>query len=134
MIHKLEKNSKLFLTTDQSSASSFENTLKKYTKLDNNSFHELHHYKDRIIILDKLNFKNWRKVILNSKLVITYECGCVHVTSMSNIPQIIIYDYKNEPIMINKEFSPLTKKYKKVIVLPQLINQEIMLKLNQIDY
>ena len=53
---------------------------------------------------------------------------------MSNIPQIIIYDYKNEPFMINKEFSPLTKKYEKVIVVPELINQEIMSKLNQIEY
>ena len=134
LISKLQKNSKLFLTTDQSSALSFVNTLKNYPKLDNNSFHDLHYFKDRILILDKLNFKNWRKIILNSKLVITHECGCVHVTSMSNIPQIIIYDYKNEPLMINKEFSPLTEKYEKVIVVPELINQDIMLKLNQIKY
>ena len=50
------------------------NTIKKYPRLDNNSFHDLHYFKDRVLILDKLNFKNWRKIIINSKLVITYEC------------------------------------------------------------
>ena len=82
------------MTTDHSSGSNFDVVLKKYIKLDDTSFNELHVYKDKIIILDKLNFKNWRKIILNSKLVITYECGCVHVTAMSNIPQILFMTIK----------------------------------------
>ena len=134
LLKKLQKNNKLYLTTDYSSSSSFNVVLEKYIKLNDNSFNELPFYKDNIIILDKLNFKNWRKIILNSKLVITYECGCVHVSAMSNIPQIIIYDYKNEPFMIHEEFSPLTKKYEKIIVQPSLINQEIMSKLKQINF
>ena len=134
LLDKLKKKSKLYLTTDHSSSSSFDVVLKKYIKLNNTSFNELSLYKDNIVILDKLNFKNWRETILNSKLVITYECGCVHVSSMSNIPQIIIYDYKNEPFMIHEEFSPLTKKYEKVIVHPSLINKEIMSKLKQINF
>ncbi len=133
LLKKLQKKNKLYLTTDYSSSSSFNVVLEKYIKLNDNSFNELPFYKDNIIILDKLNFKNWRKIILNSKLVITYECGCVHVSSMSNIPQIIIYDYKNEPFMIHEEYSPLTKNYKKVIVTQNLINKEIVSKLKQIN-
>ncbi|MDC3063985.1 hypothetical protein OA253_05165, partial [Alphaproteobacteria bacterium] len=133
LLKKLQKKNKLYLTTDYSSSSSFNVVLEKYIKLNDNSFNELPFYKNNIIILDKLNFKNWRKIILNSKLVITYECGCVHVSSMSNIPQIIIYDYKNEPFMIHEEYSPLTKNYKKVIVTQNLINKEIMSKLKQIN-
>ena len=133
LLEKLKKKSKLYLTTDHSSASSFDVVLKKYIKLNDASFNELPVYEDNIIILDKLNFKNWRKIILNSKLVITYECGCSHVTAMSNIPLIIIYDFKNEPFMIHDEYSPLTKKYEKVIVTQNLINQEIMSKLKQIE-
>ena len=84
-----------------------------------------------IIILDKLNFKNWRNVIINSKLVITYECGCVHVTSMSGVPLLIVYDYKNKPNMIHKEYAPLTTNSQKVITNQKRINAEVMLKLEK---
>ena len=70
LLKKLKKKSKLYLTTDHSSGSGFDVVLKKYIKLNDTSFNELPFYKDNIIILDKLNFKNWRKIILNSKLVI----------------------------------------------------------------
>ena len=53
---------------------------------------------------------------------------------MSDIPQVIIYDYKNEPLLINEEYAPLTKKYKKVIVPSSSINQEIMTKIKQIEF
>ena len=54
------------------------------------------------------------EVIINSKLVLTYECGCVHVASMSNVPLLVVYDYKNKPDMIYKEYAPLTKYYEKM--------------------
>ena len=84
-----------------------------------------------IIILDKLNFKNWRNVIINSKLVITYECGCVHVASMSDVPLLIVYDYTNKPKMIHKEYAPLTSNYQKVITNQKQINAEVMQKLEK---
>ena len=134
LLRKLKKTSKLYLTTDDSSILSFNIVLERYSKFNDASFNELTLNKDDIIILDKLNFKNWRKIILNSKLVITYESGCVHVSSMSDIPQVIIYDYKNEPLLINEEYAPLTKKYKKVIACPSSINKEIISKIKQIEF
>ena len=53
---------------------------------------------------------------------------------MSDIPQVIIYDYKNEPLLINEEYAPLTKKYKKVIACPSSINKEIISKIKQIEF
>ncbi len=67
---------------------------------------------------------------MSSKLVITFECGCVHVASMSNIPLIVVYDFKNKPDMINKEYAPYTEKYEKVIVNQKQINKKIITILN----
>lgn len=125
------KYGKIYLTTDETSKKSFKQIYNFYKKFDDNNLHLVNQNDNDIIILDKLNFENWRNVILNSKLVITYECGCVHVTSMSNVPLLVVYDFKNDPFMINHEYAPFTKKYEKVIVNQELINEEIMLKLKK---
>ena len=107
---------KIYLTTDDSSNTSFKKIYQFYKKYDDTNLYQLKKNNQSIIILDKLNFQNWREVIINSKLVLTYECGCVHVASMSNVPLLVVYDYKNKPDMINKEYAPLTNNYEKVIV------------------
>ena len=33
--------------------------------------------------------------------------------SMSDVPLLVVYDYKNRPDMINKEYTPYTNKYQK---------------------
>ena len=132
LLSKLEKRyGKLYLTTDQSSHKSFQKIYQLYKKFNNSELYKLNKSNQSIIILDKLNFKNWRNVIINSKLVITYECGCVHVTSMSDVPLLIVYDYKNKPNMIHKEYAPLTTNYQKVITNQKRINAEVMLKLEK---
>ena len=114
LLSKLEKRyGKLYLTTDQSSQKVLKksiNFIKKFN--DDNCLKPIKSHQN-IIILDKLNFNNWRNVIINSKLVITYECGCVHVASMSDVPLLIVYDHKNKPEMIHKEYAPLTTNYQK---------------------
>ena len=42
-----------------------------------------------------------------------------------------VYNYNNIPLMTNEEYAPYTKKYQKVIVNQQKINQEIMSKLEK---
>lgn len=127
-----KKYGKLYLSTDQTSNNNFKKVYESFVKYNDKCLHKLHQSNEEIIILDKLNFENWRKAIISSKLVITYECGCVHVASMSNVPLIIVYDYKNKPHMIHKEYAPYTSNYEKVIVNQELINQEIMIKLKKI--
>jgi len=127
------KYGKIYLTTDQSSEINFRKIYQFYESYNDHKLHELSKSNQNIIILDKLNFKNWREAILNSKLVITYECGCVHVAAMSNVPLLVVYDYKNRPHMINKEYAPYTDKYQKVIISQERINQEIMTKLEKME-
>ena len=132
LLSKLEKRyGKLYLTTDQSSQKSFQKIYQLYEKFNNSELYKVNNSNRSIIILDKLNFKNWRNVIINSKLVITYECGCVHVTSMSDVPLLVVYDYKNKPKMIHKEYSPLTTNYQKVITNQKRINAKVMLRLEK---
>ncbi len=130
LLNKIRDNyGKIYITTDQSSKKKFIKIYQLYEKYNDENIHELCKSTQNIIILDRLNFKNWREAILNSKLVITYECGCVHVASMLNVPLLVVYDYNNRPFMINKEYAPYTTNYQKVIVNQQKINQEIMSKL-----
>ena len=132
LLSKLKKKyGKLYLTTDQSSPKSFRKIYQFYEKFNDTELHKVNQSNQSIIILDKLNFKNWRNAIINSKLVITYECGCVHVASMSDVPLLVIYDYKNKPNMIHKEYAPLSVKYQKIIANQQQINTEVMLKLKK---
>ena len=132
LISKVEKKfGKLYLTTDQSSHKTFKKIYELYKKFNNSELYKVYKSNQSIIILDKLNFKNWRNVIINSKLVITYECGCVHVASMSDVPLLVVYDYKNKPNMIHKEYAPLTTNYQKVITNQKQINAEVMRKLEK---
>ena len=129
LLKKLAIYGKLYLTTDNTSRQKFNIIYKNYLKINNSTFSKLFNQKDNIIILDKLNLKNWRNIIINSKLVITYECGCVHMASMSDIPIIVVYDFENKPLLINKEYGPLSHKYEKVISRQDTINKEILSKL-----
>ena len=126
------KYGKLYLTTDQSSKKNFRKIYKFYDKFNDAELYKVNKSNKGIIILDKLSFKNWRNAIINSKLVITYECGCVHVASMSDVPLLIVYDYKNKPNMIHKEYAPLSDKYQQIIANQNQINAEVMLKLKKI--
>ena len=55
----------------------------------------------------------------------------VFMLPLCECPIVVVYDYKNQPYMINKEYAPLTKNYEKVIANQQMINQEVMLKLKK---
>ena len=50
---------------------------------------------------------------------------------MSDVPLLVVYDYKNRPDMINKEYAPYTNKYQKVIINQEKINEEIIKKLEK---
>ena len=50
---------------------------------------------------------------------------------MSNVPLLIVYDYKNKPNMIHKEYAPLSANYQKIITNQKNINSQVMLKLKK---
>ena len=133
LLRKIEKKfGRIYLSTDEMSFKKFKKVYQSFQKYNNTNLDDLKTNDKKIIILDRLNFENWRNAILNSKLVITYECGCVHVASMLDVPLLVVYDYKNKPKMIHEEYSPLTDKYEKVIANQNQINTEIMLKLKKL--
>ena len=133
LLKKLEeKFKKLYITTDQTSYKRFRKIYLMFKKFNDSDLCQISKSNQNIIILDRLNFQNWRNAIINSKLVITYECGCVHVASMSDVPLLVVYDYKNKPYMIHKEYAPLSNKYEKVITSQKFINDKVMLNLKKI--
>ncbi len=132
LLRKIEKKyGHIYLSTDKSSFKKFKKVYKIYEKYNDSNLDHLKANDQKIIILDKLNFENWRNSILNSKVVITYECGCVHVASMSDVPLLVVYDYKDMPFMINKEFAPFTNNYEKIIASEKFLNKKIMDRLNK---
>ena len=82
------------------------------------------------LILDKLNFDNWTSVINSSTWVITPECGCTHIASLSGTNLCVIYDADNVPDMIAEEYAPWKKKYTKIYSNNQNLEKEIMLFIN----
>ena len=107
--HLSEKYGKLYLTTESNTQKALKNLLIN-TLVNEDEFSKLHKLKEKVIILNNFKFDRWREIIINSRVVITFECGCVHVASMSDVPVVVIYDLKNKPLMISHEYSPLTKK------------------------
>ena len=69
---------------------------------------------NEILILDKLNFDNWISIINSSTYVITPECGCTHIASLSDNKLCVIYDADNLPEMISREYAPWKKSYTKL--------------------
>ncbi len=125
---------KIFITTDEKSESKFKKLFTKFKVIENFSKKMSNCLTEKIIILKYIQFEEWREIITASKAVITYECGCVHVSAMSGVPLIIIYDFENKPEMIFKEYHPWTKNFEKIICKQSLINQEILKKLKKLSF
>ena len=68
---------------------------------------------DEILILDELDFDNWTSIINSSTYVITPECGCTHIASLTDCDLCVIYDADNLPEMIAQEYAPWKKDYTK---------------------
>ena len=114
LLNKLKNpNIDIVITTDESSKNVFSKIFEKYECIDNNQFKNLKNI-NNILILDKLNFENWVSIINSSTHVITPECGCTHIASLSNSKLCVIYDADNLPDMIASEYAPWKKSYTKL--------------------
>ena len=86
-----------------------------------------HPVKDKeILILDKLSFDNWIKIINSSSYVITPECGCTHIASISDCKLCVIYDADNLPDMISNEYAPWKKSYTKLLSNDKKLEEKIL--------
>ena len=64
-------------------------------------------------------------IINSSTYVITPECGCTHIASLSETKLCVIYDSDNVPDMIAKEYAPWKKKYTKLLSNNQNLVKEL---------
>lgn len=117
------------LTSDVTTKNKFHKVFNKYKVINDNKFQTLSTIDDQIIILDKLNYKNWLQIIYSSKLVITPECGCSHIAAASRIPVSIIYDPMNLPDAIHKEYAPWRSAHHKFIFSDDNLNKKLINKL-----
>ena len=103
----------IVMSSDQSSKNVFKKIYKKYKKIDNQDFINLKDISE-ILILEELDFHNWTTIINSSTYVITPECGCTHIASVTNCKLCVIYDADNLPEMIAQEYAPWRKNYTKL--------------------
>lgn len=112
LILLIEKQYSLILTTDESSHNKFNIIFDNFLTISNKDFKNITEISETTIF-ENLNFENWTQAIYSSNFVITPECGCTHIAAICKVPSRIIYDPRNSPEMINSEYSPLGKNYKK---------------------
>ena len=115
----------IVMTTDGTSKNVFYEIFKKYEIITNEEFHNLKSI-NNVLILDQLSFDNWTSIINSSKYVITPECGCTHIASLSETQLCVIYDSDNVPDMIAKEYAPWKKKYTKLLSNNQNLQKELI--------
>ncbi len=114
LLGKLIKTGKnIVMSSDKSSKQVFNKIYKKYKKINNDAFGNLKDIKE-ILILEELDFHNWTSIINSSTYVITPECGCTHIASLTNCKLCVIYDADNLPEMIAQEYAPWKKNYTKL--------------------
>ena len=115
----------IVMTTDGTSKNVFYEIFKKYEVINNEKFENLKMI-NNILILDRLNFDNWTSIVNSSTYVITPECGCTHIASLSETKLCVIYDSDNVPDMIANEYAPWKKKYTKLLSNNQNLEKELI--------
>ncbi len=125
-------NINIIMTTDSTSKNVFYEIFKKYEIITNEGFNNIKSI-NNILILDQLNFDNWTSIINSSTYVITPECGCTHIASLSKTKLCVIYDSDNIPDMIAKEYAPWKKKYTKLFSNNQNLEKELISFISQFN-
>jgi len=126
LLNKLKNNKiNIVMTTDETSNNVFNKIFAEYESINNNQFENLRNI-NTILILDKLNFDNWISIINSSTHIITPECGCSHIASLSNSKLCIIYDADNLPNMIASEYAPWKKSYTKLSTNDEKLEEKLI--------
>ena len=119
----------IVMTTDSTSKNVFSKIFQKYKMITNKEFKNFKIIKN-ILILDQLDFDNWTSITSSSSYVITPECGCTHIASLSKTELCVIYDADNFPDMIAKEYAPWKKKYTKIQSNDQYLEEKLISFIN----
>ena len=135
ILSKTNKNDIISLLGPPSTTGTFDNDLWIYVEMEKSStslftLGNKKIIKNNVLILDKLNFDNWTSIINSSRYVITPECGCTHIASLSKAKLCVIYDSDNVPGMIAEEYAPWKKNYNKLFSNNQNLEKELISFIN----
>ncbi len=126
-LNKLKNFGKnIVMSSDESSSKVFNEIYKKYKKINNEDFKNLEDINE-VLILEQLDFKNWTSIINSAAYVITPECGCTHIASLTKCKLCVIYDADNLPEMIAQEYAPWKKNYTKLIFDDNNLQEKLIL-------
>ena len=103
-----QKDYIFYLTTDETTKIKFSKIFNKYLVCDD--WQNLINYDEKIIICDDFNFEEWVSLINQAEIVITPECGCVHISSLNNCKLCIIYQNKTSKKHY-EEYTPWKKEF-----------------------
>ena len=65
-------------------------------------------------------------MINQADYVITPECGCTHIASLTKCKLAVIYDADNYPNNIRQEYAPCNKKYLSLETNEKELNQKLL--------
>ena len=126
LIKKLiEKKLKIILTTDESTKDKFPKLFKIYKTISHDCIEE-EVFKNEVFILDNLNLIELAELVNNIDIVLTPECGLLHIAGMCGCKLIVIYNGHYYPKMMMAEYSPWEKEYFQLISTEDNLNNKIL--------
>ena len=118
-----QKELTICLTTDETTKTKFSKIYNKYTVYDNwNNFVKS---KEKIVICNEFNFEEWTTLINQSDYVITPECGCVHISSLTDCKLCIIYQTQISK-KYYEEYTPWKKEFVGLETNDKKLNQKML--------
>jgi len=118
-----EKEISVYLTTDETTKYKFNKIFNTIDIIENPI--DIEKSKKNILICNNFDFENWTSLINQADFVITPECGCVHIASLTKCKLAVIYDSDNFPHSIRKEYTPWNKEYLTLESSDNELNQKI---------
>ncbi len=118
------KNISIYLTSDETTKNKFSKIFDTFLVIDNpGNFHE---NMETISICNNFDFENWTSLINQADYVITPECGCTHIASLTKCKLAVIYDADNSPKSIKQEYAPWNKEYLALETNDRKLNQKLV--------
>ncbi len=118
-----EKDISIYLTTDETTKNKFSKIFDTIDIIDNSQ--NIQNDTKDILICNNFDFENWTSLINQADYVITQECGCTHIASLTSCKLAVIYDADNSPKSISQEYAPWNKEYLALETNDKKLNQKL---------
>jgi ADP-heptose:LPS heptosyltransferase len=119
-----EKEILIYLTTDETTKNKFNKIFETFDAVEDPS--EIQKSENSILICNNFNFENWTSLLNQADYVITPECGCTHIASLTKCKLAVIYDANNSPNSIRNEYAPWNKEYLALETNDKELNRKLL--------